>query len=741
METLYLDESGRFEGTRAEVQTTFVGGFLTTDDPARVCDALVALRDDLRAAPRLAHVAAKLHEPRDLHATELRRSLDEGSLAEVRALVLRRLRGLAGFRFVSTHYFSDADVTVELAQDGRGANRFLRMWQTTVRNALNHQPWPGDGSLSVCTAQRSLPEEALKGGDLGPLLTYRRVELSKDEKTGLVTEGFRVASNEQIPTMLAGILGRGSAAPFARTLQGAWAGKSSGSIKAEDLESEPRYAGLLLADLACDLLREQLERAEGSGPRWPWFKIAYDPRWERYERLCEAAHESPRALRGLFELLEVTPADDAAYACVWRAAEDLLSSFVARARVDAKRPPHEQKARRALRGLLLGVARDELARKEGAFPRCERLLGSGGLDGPAALESSTVEEAILRLEYQNHTGRDVGAERDDLVRDVQALFARDLDAFFLHGEGLAHLAVSFQDEFDYDQAERVARVFLDRADPIAQGGVWTVYGRALSNLAQTLAYRQQPGDLPQAIELMRRARSHLREGVDLSQWGCHAGNLAALVGDDALLGDALDLLFKTRDVEALVHVLREARFGPGDMNTPLFSFSVLTRLALVGRGPLAEALSAALREPGCWARLFDNVRDAQASHPLELYARHLLELAPDDCAQEQAVLDVALRGFGNTERSRVADLLQSGAHAAHAARLFRLGRDDAARAAAGRAVETFLRPFDVSPYGSTTTYWEEMESGWFFDAVRALRETPSATTVEAYLERFRYEWR
>src|SRR5690606_25283156 len=107
-----------------------------------------------------------------------------------------------------------------------------------------------------------------------------------------------------------------------------------------------------------------------------------------------------------------------------------------------------------------------------------------------------------------------------------------------------------------------------------------------------------------------------------------------------------------------------------------------------GVGALADSLRERLSAPEAWTCLLENVRQARPAHPLELYARHLLELAPPECAAlEPVALALSLEGFGGDGQGRVANTLAAGTLALYARKLLRRGDEPAARARAREALE------------------------------------------------------
>lgn len=735
MEYLYLDESGQFEGKQAKPVETFVGGFITTAEPPKVARAFERLFQAATADPQLPALHS-LADPSGLHMLGLYKALGDAELDSFRRLALRHLRDLDGLRFVSTHYFEDTHAEFEGARDAHGAHRFIRMWQATLRNVLYYQPEPGDLALNVYTAQRSIPLDLLEAKERFYMQSFQVVPMGD-------REGFKVVSSEQVPRLLLGVLSRGTSAQFPRSFQNADVGGPLTRVTQRQIERQPFLSGLLLADIACDLINLRESGAETEVAKavkgCRALRMAYHPSWERYERLCESAGDSRCALEELIGLaLEVESSPTTAGAWLSSAASALLTSMLQRA---APRAP--------LRAHFLAIADSELRRKEGRFPACERILGEGGLRRPAAIDEVSFDEWILRIAYGNHTGREAADERSRLEAGLLEVLDSNVEALLHRGEDLAHLAVNHQDEFDYDTAAALAEGYLERVRPVFElvvqgrrGSHWTTYGRVLSNLAQTYAYRQADGDLDRARELMRQARPHMVSWLDRSQWGCHAGNLAGLVGDEGLLVEALDVLFETHVPDRLTERMTSLRFGPESRTEALFGLTVLTRLAVQGGGTLADELRARLAHAPTWRTLFDNVRDARPTHPLELYARHLLELAPAECADQEAeVLGLALRGFGNRQESRVANTLNAGTLVAYAIKLTRRGAKEQAQQQVWVALQTFDRSFAENPYVSTTTYYADMESGWFFEAHRALTANPSTSALEAFLSLYRYEWR
>jgi hypothetical protein len=228
----------------------------------------------------------------------------------------------------------------------------------------------------------------------------------------------------------------------------------------------------------------------------------------------------------------------------------------------------------------------------------------------------------------------------------------------------------------------------------------------------------------------------------LAQWACHAGNLAAEVGDEALFGEACALLFPAPEIELAVDVMLRTVFVAEEPAYQLFGFSMLTRAALTDGFSLAPKIRNLLNQPGRWDRLVDNVSKVTPQHPLELYARHLYRLAPETHADEaERVLQQALSGFGNTKPNRIADLLGAGTLAWAALRDLEQGQEQRAEARREKLLSRFKRVFEDNEWVSCTTYHAESESGWFYDAVEQLERELSRESLSAFIERFRFEFR
>lgn len=746
MEYLYIDESGDFERDAVAPLTSLVGGLVTTAPPSAVLTALRGLHAALRAHPAVGkHVGER---PDDLHGRDLLPALDDTGLVDAFwSVVSDHLHALPDVHLVAVHHLRDAEVLVGVAADRRAFNRYLRMWQTLVRNVVHLAPWPAPASpaeVTVCTAQRSLPFVELRREDADLAAAYGSMQFADD------SQGLRVSDEAQLPGLLRGVADRTSHALHARRLRSA-AVDTPRAATWKQLEREPLKAGLMLADLACGLLRWTVDRgatavAELRLP--PNFRVAYDPAWARYEWLAESAPTSGDALAELLTLAvgprptsSDTPdakSDLGATANAWLhdACRSLVTSLT---RVAAPRPK--------LRALLVTACQAELDLKAGAFPRCELVFAPGAL-----APSNDFDEQVARLTFANHAGRDV--DRSAVRRLVEAHLDADAGLLLGRGEALAHLSVGLRDEFDYDEAVAVLEPWCARADRVLEalgsGARWTAYGRVTSCLAQNLAYRQAPGDeerpsdLVRACALARAARPHLSTDSDLAQWACHAGNLGIVAADDDLLRDALTHLFGNPDVTTVTSALEGARFTRHDSAVRLFAFTVVSRAAALGGTPLCQALRDVLADSIRWRRLVNNVRDAPRHHPLELYARHLLELAPSTATDAEVAEILSLSLDASPGGTRVPSLGRAATLAAHARRLFSLGRPADAHAAARRALSTFLAPFEHNEWCSPTTlapadYDESM--GWFTATVRAMTVTANLVEVEAFLARFRFEWR
>lgn len=725
MEYLYVDESGEFERDAVQPRASLVGGFVTTASPLAVLGALRALHAALKAEPGLGkHVG----ERPDLHGRDLVPALDSAGLLDAFwQLVADHLRRLPDVHLVAAHYLRDAEVLVGVASDRRAFNRYLRMWQTLVRNVAHSAPWPspdGSGELSVCTAQRSLPLAELRQEDV-PLAAVHEAMRFRDQ-----VEGVRVADMAQLPHLLRGIADRPSRAIHARRLRSA--DVETPNATWAQLEREPLKAGLILADLACGLLRRTVVAGVDGLRLPPVFRVAYDPDWSRYEWLAEAAPSSRDALDELLSLATMTtePASDVE---AWlRAASRALASSLARA---AGTQP-------TLRRLLVATCQAELDAKTGNFPRCELVFAPGALPA-AATTPDAFDEQVARLTFANHAGRDV--DRTAVRRLVEALLDQDVGLLLGRGEALAHLSVGLRDEFDYDEAVRLLEPWHARAERVLAaletGARWTIYGRVASCLAQNYAYRQEPGDLERACAIYRNVRRHFTSDSDLGQWACHAGNLGVVAGDDPLLRDALTHLFGAADVGTVTSALEGARFTRDGDARRLFAFTVVSRAAAIGETPTCRAIRSALEEPERWRQLVENIRGAPRRHPLELYARHLLEVAPR-AEDTEILLTISLEAAPG--EGRVPALCRAATLAVDARNKLALGQSANGEASARRALATFLAPFAHNPWCSLTTlapsdYDESL--GWFTSSVRRLQAECGSAQVLGFLHRYRFEWR
>lgn len=726
VERIFLDESGAFEGLEAEHRGAIVGGFVTTASPTDCVAALHRLVTALTREPQLAAgPPGWLAEPSGLHVRELPVEIDKGVFQSV---CLKHLRDLPGFLLVGIRHYRDADVSV--AGDAWGAFRFLRMWQTAVRNLVRYRPDRGEDEVAVHTAQRTVPESRFDAAVLPALRPcFARAHLGPTEP------GLRIMSQAQMDRTLVGVADAPTGAPFPRTLREAVAGSTLHRVTWARIAAEPALAGLVLADVACDLVRLAFTAPPGVEDPLalcPKFLIAYDPTWQEYELACETVATSPSALARIVERV-VGPIPEAAPQRLLHVAlQNLVRSVVNSAQPGT-----------ALREALLEIARAELGRKEGRFPRCEWLFSPTGLPPVGSPGATNLDEWILRTEYRNHTGHDP-RDLHALLGSISTLLDSEMEALFTKGEALAHLAVSLQDAFDYDEAESVVRDYVDRAStvlaalPVPQRHApWTSLGRVLSNLAQTLSYRQNPDDIDRARDLFMQARPHLARPIDLSQWACHAGNFAVVAHDLELLKQCLVTLDLPTDVQRLTTHMCGLQLTRGQAASRLFAFSMVTRAAVLWEEDFGQDLRNSLE--GECGHLLGRVRRA-GSHPVEMYARHLLELT-NDPQVEQDAFKLALDGFGNQHPSLVADTVNAGTLAAYAAKLFRTQRPELARQVGATIVTTFLRAFKQNPWVSCSAYCEETQQGWFFEALQALNANVTDETVSGFLERFRYEWR
>lgn len=763
MEFLYIDESGAFERDAVRPLTSLVGGFVTSAPPPEVLVVLRRLHAALRAHPALGGYVGE--HPNDLHGRDLLPALDGARhVATFWTVVAHHLRDLPDVQLVAAHYLRDAEILVGVAADRRAFNRYLRMWQTLVRNVVHTAPWPAPALpalVDVYTAQRTLPRGELRGEDAELAAAFGVARLGDE------AEVVRVADNAQVPGLLRGVADRQSRALYARRLRSVGVDAPRVLIRKlgetglpprdpvadawEQLERRPTKAGLMLADLACGLLRWMVDggiagATGGTGAAGvsdtgrdlhlpPVFRIAYDPTWARYEWLAEAAPTSGDALAELLSLA-VAPStaslpdpddiDATAEAWLHAACRRLAASLP---RVAADHPK--------LRALLVAACQAELDLKAGAFPRCELVFARGAL-----APTQDFDEQVARLTFANHAGRDV--DRGGVRRLVEAHLDADAGLLLGRGEALAHLSVGLRDEFDYDEAVRLLEPWYVRAHRVLGAlethARWTTYARVASCLAQNYAYRQDPDDLPRACAIYRDVRRHFSSDSDLGQWACHAGNLGVVAGDDTLLQEGLTHLFGAADTGTVTSALEGARFTRNGASGRMFAFTVVSRAAAIGRTATCQDLRAALQEPERWRRLVENIRDAPRRHPLDLYARHLLEIAPR-AEDTDALLTIALEAAPGEER--VPSLCRAATLAVSTRRLFSTGRLTDGEACARRALATFVGPFEHNAWCSTTTLSPVGFglTGWFDASVRALQGRSGAAEVDELLRHFRFEWR
>ncbi len=714
MEHLYLDESGSFEGATPE-PGCFIGGFLTTSPPDHVARVLRDLADRLVTAGVLPAGA----EPKQLHVTDLRRYPEK--MTVFREHSVAALDQLADLKLVSCRWFGDADVLVGDAADARAFNRFLRMWTTLLRNLVGCAWWPG-GDLHVHTAQRSIPKVQVEGQDWTLMGAF--------STSGTTDEGMvKVVGGEQLPQLLRGLDTARARGPFARRVTAADVGGIS-SATWRAVERDTTLAGLLLADIACEQIRDG-----GHPERWPHAAVAYTPAWDRLEGLVDWCTRAPEALGDLLDLAERTTSLDA----------DPEVADLARAWANSLVEALLRGADRPLRSVAVGIARAELARKEARFRRTDRIFAT--LPAPP-VDADHLDEWVQRTIHANHSGEAGGEKRDVLRHHLEGLRSTSLDAVLGHLESIAVLAVGYQDDFDFDEAIAVARPWLDRGLSVAElfpEARWTDLGRLASNLAQSLACRAGSADLEEGARLMRLARHHLNHPIDLSQWGCHAANLAALADDTDLRDQAWVQLFGGPEADRGLDYVAGLRFAAGQPLHSLFAATVVTRTALVGRDAFAQRLRDRLSSTDLWFGLVAAVASADDGHPLERYLRHLAELAPTEAGADQvtALTERSVNAFGEPSASLVAPLQGACTYAAVALARLRLGDTATGQDLGDRVLPTLMKRFEHNPWAAPTVLCVEegCESGWLLDAARALQGGVTSSSLTAFVSRFRYEWR
>ena len=722
MDYLYLDESGQFEGHDVS-RSTFVGGLLTTSPPREVA----RVTRDLAAALVHAGVFPSTPEAKALHATEIRR--DSTRLLASRRCTIEALSRLADLRLVSCRWFADTHHGLQLTSDAIAFNRFMRMWRTLVRHVAWFPWWQG-GELTVWTAQRSFPLAELSEGSRRYADGFLRTRLGHDGPAGI-----RVAGEEQLPNMLRELDDAPASVPRSRPVGCAGAASIS-SATWERIDTCPEIAGLLLADLACDLIKQ---RPSGIGDRvadlklqrWEHLDVAYSPVWRRLSDLLRWSNRSDDALAELLDLaLGIRPLHE----------EDEIA---AAGRRYAHRAVRAQLREPGTRSAAVQVAKGELATKTGRYPRTDLLFDS--LPCPD-LTAETLDEWVQRAVHANHRGSAGGEGRDPLEGRLDQLLDTDVDAALSHLESIAVLAVSYQDEFDFERAVEVAEPRFERARQVANlfpDARWTDFGRLASNLAQSLASRSEGDDLARASDMMHLARRHLESVGDLGQWACHGANIAALSGDTSLRRTTWTHLFGAESPEAGLDDLLSHTFD-GTNHFRLFQATVVTRTALVGTDPFAAKLRDRLGSPDLWFTLLERTRRARKSHPLERYLRHLAELAPAEAHdQVEALAERSVHAFGNLDTDHATPLQGACTWATVALSRYRLGRPELGKRLGEKVLETLNRRFADNAWAcpSVLCRVEGLESGWLLAAVERLEAGVTEDSLAAFVERFRLEWR
>lgn len=717
MEYIYIDETGRFEGERPE-PGCFIGGFVGPIEPAAAVGLLRKIVDTLIAEGMFAMGA----EPHALHATDLRK--EPRAIERVRALAAEAFAKNPRVHLIRCGWFADADIDVSVGADARGFTRYQRMWVTLIRHAAWHAYWSLDEreGLVVHTAQRSFPIAEMARGEHELLRAYESLRMGADN-------GVRVIGPEQLPQLLRDLLSRKGGRPFERPISAAKVGSGLREVTWAKIDKEPGLAGLLLADLACDLMR-------AASHNCPELHIPYAPAWSRLEDLFDWSGRSTDALQQLVDLAvgkTYLAGDSELVGLLQTHAAGFVSAL-------AKQPSP------LVRAAALTIVRNELAQKEARFPRSELLLGKQGLPELAG-DAQDFDEIVQRFVLATHSGRDAAATRSSLRSRLGQLQATQLDATLRHLESVAFLAVSHQDEFEFEDAVEIARPWVERAQRIARecpGAKWTDLGRLLSNYAQSLACRGIQNDLVESVAAMRAARDHLTTSLDLAQWGCHAANVAAVAGDEELRRASWDQLFGAPEVDKGIDYLLGVRLRRGQPLVSLFAATAVTRTAIIGTDAFARALRERLQDRATWQHLVRGIEEADDGHPLERYARHLAELAP---RQEGALVDALVRrsvhAFGDLDVSHVAPFQGACTYAAVALARFRQGDAAHAKQLAAEVLPTLRGRFARDDWAAPSALCEVEgnEGGWFLEAVQGLERGADESSLAAFVERFRFEWR
>lgn len=692
---LYIDETGDFENPNPN-EPLIIAGFLTSKNPEELANLYLQF---------LNNIGHDTSNP-EIHMTELRRQAPEQveAINRYSPVLLNQLHA----EIVYVKWQNDPIQNITILKNSASTNRFFHMMQTLLRGVITF-PSVGSGSIDHDTiiptlAQRSIDVESVTEGNLLGEVVERR------DRDGYMCKVFTQNHEEVL---------------FRSISTNAYVcSKKVSDIlidqpkKLGATNRERRY-GLMVADIVCHLLRAGVITENN---KLIGMAIPYGEQWSQFERSLPTLHRNV----SYFETY----------------AKKVIQSLEQPSLLQRCKLSHLRflLTQPEVRAMALNVVANEQRTKTGIYPISTFILGELTME-------ETLSDLRLWLTQSNHAGRAVNDTAEDILNPekiltkVHAGLAQDIAKFVLHAEDYARLAVSHQDIFRFDDAVSVIEdYFLPIATPLVQNSLmtWTEYGRCVSNLAQSLAMRNEGDDATRAISWMREARTHFSSNIDMSQWYCHMGSIAAMVGDEAAYLECVEGLFQSTELENIL-------YGFTINNKNVFGYATLLRAAIFNHLPQSDVIKAWLTNEHNWRATIQSLAPIKNRHPVERIVRYLGELAPKSIFKnlETELISVDCPPIFSP-KSTIQVLTNIATYAAWARRAKILEVD------ASPWLERLYEEFNTLMYDYTyytpSLLDQHCSSGYFFEIWELVKNQYalgdiSLDTLEDLLQHFRCEWR
>lgn len=699
---VYIDETGSFEQNVDTQRPLIVGGFHTDVSPE------VLVQEYRCFLRRIRFTENQL----EIHMTDIRRREPE-RIEEINREAVVLLRNLHA-HIVYAYWVNDPMPDIPILQDVLGTNRFYHMLRMVLRSVI---VFPSIGLLPLTystviltIAQRSVPQADIEGEAVGAILSNKEegnkiTILSQEHQEHL----FRGISTLQVPSLkkVDGIV-------------------ITRPIPRED-ELFSKRVGLMIADIVCHLLREYHSGTHIEGlEKLISIPIPYSEQWKGVEYELGMVHQSKMVFS---QFCDTIISEDASF-CT-QAKKNHLQYIL-----QVCDEHHPELA--DLRNYAFEIVQNEQKTKSGVYPKSTFILNHLPFQ-------KGLQELRLRLTQSNHAGKAIesaleGLDPSIMIQEIHDVLRADLQKFVQHGEDYALLGVAYQDNFLFDEAiEVIEDYFLPIATPIAEASQvpWNIYGRCISNLAQSLAMRGAPDDYRRAQELMLQSKRYYTEARDFRQWDCHAGSLAALVGNEELFMETMNNLFHSNDLYEILIGVSRGTIEP-------FSFATILRGAVHSILPCGDEIRRWFSEEDNWRAIRDLLIPMRNNHPVERIVRYLGELAPTGIFQN---IENELRDIGCppvfSPNSIIQCVSNVATYAAWACRASSLQLEERFQYWATRAYEEMQLLEGV--YFSASLLDIYSECGLMFSVWQTLNvesETQfSLPSMQSLLSCFRNEWR